>query len=138
MVGDQRSRILSEINVTPLVDVVLVLLIIFMVFVPLMQSGYDLVIPDVERSRSPAERDRLVVFVEASGSVSINRQFIKPADLEPLLSRLLRSRSSKAVFFSAADEANYGETVAVLDVVRQAGASPIGVIPLASIEAEVR
>ncbi len=130
----ERPKIYSEINVTPLVDVVLVLLIIFMVITPLLQQGYDLTTPRGRQSTA----DGIVVSVEGDGSIHLNRDLIGAGKLEKKLSNLLRNRSTRTVFFAAPDEANYGHVVFVLDTVRGAGASPIGVVPFAPAESGIR
>ncbi len=121
----------SEINVTPLIDVVLVLLIIFMVVVPLVEQRFVLAVPesDVPEEEDPEDSPQpLLVRLEKDGTLKLNDEALQ---LQPLLEKLrpvLRKRDAKVVFFDAEDGANYGQAVDVMDAVRGAGAKHIGVI----------
>lgn len=110
----------SEINVTPLVDVVLVLLIIFMVVQPLLQRGYDVNVPPnapPPPPGTPPPTDQLIVSVMANKDVYLNKSKVDRASLP----EMLRSRSPKVVFFSAEDGTTYGEAMQVMDLVRNSG-----------------
>ena len=120
----------SEINVTPLVDVVLVLLIIFMVVQPLLQMGYDVQVPPnapVEQ-QPPPQQDQIVVSMTATKDVYLNKEKIDPANLPIRLQEVLKNRGSKVVFFSVEDTANYGDTIKLMDTVRNNGAKNIGIV----------
>jgi biopolymer transport protein TolR len=117
----------SEINVTPLVDVVLVLLIIFMVLTPLMEKDILVRVPDteVENETPPTPDDQqLVVQVDKSGAYSINAEQIPAADYVNRLKRMLNAKKAddRVVFFMADDSTNYGKLVGALDGARAAGA----------------
>jgi len=121
----------SDINVTPLVDVVLVLLIIFMVVTPMLTRGYDLEVPQkMENTIIPDEflADQLIVTYTAEEGIFINKDRVSRDDLAARLQQILSGRRKKSVFFAAAREVNYGEVVRVLDVVRNAGAEAIGLV----------
>jgi len=124
-------KVQSEINITPLIDVVLVLLIIFMVVVPSVEARFILSVPDTEapeEEQPDDENQPLVVKLEADGTTTLNGE---PLALEPLIDKLrqvLRQRGDKVVFFDAADAANFGLAVDVMDACRGAGARHIGVI----------
>src|SRR5512140_263393 len=120
----------SEINVTPLVDVVLVLLIIFMVVQPLLQMGYDVQVPPntPPTATPPDNKDQIIVSVTANEDVYLNKERVDKANLAVRISELLRNRGSKVVFFSVEDSVNYGKAVQVMDVVRNNGAKNIGIV----------
>jgi biopolymer transport protein TolR len=120
----------SEINVTPLVDVVLVLLIIFMVVQPLLQMGYDVQVPPnaQENTPPPTQNDQIIVSMTATKDVYLNKEKIEPANLPIRLQEILKNRGSKVVFFSVEDSVNYGDAVKLMDTVRNNGAKNIGIV----------
>jgi len=120
----------SEINVTPLVDVVLVLLIIFMVIQPLMTRGYDVQVPpnappSAEQQKST---DQLIVTMTGNNEIFLNKEKVDKQNLALRLGEVLRNRGSKVVFFSAEDNVKYGEAMVVMDLVRNNGAKNIGIV----------
>lgn len=122
------SRANSEINVTPLVDVVLVLLIIFMVVTPLLERDIGVQIPATEKADEPQDvpPDQVVVRIDASGGIALNGA---PTTLEGLGDAIrprFAGRGRKVVFVAASDEAPYPRLVQVLDVARRAGAETLG------------
>jgi biopolymer transport protein TolR len=124
----------ADINVTPLVDVVLVLLIIFMVVTPLMEKDIEVRVPETEVEASPPSDPndtQLVVQVAESGDYSINTEKIAPADYVARLTRMLntRKRDERIVFFVADDNASYGKLVAAMDGAKAAGAMVLGFAP---------
>jgi len=130
----------SEINVTPLVDVVLVLLIIFMVVTPLLEKDIEVRIPETEEvptEQQPQDDTQLIVKLDPDGTYSINTEPVAPADYVNKLKRMLsaKKKEDRIVFFVADDKANYGKLVAAFDGAKQAGAFVLGMatedIPLA-------
>ncbi len=121
----------SDINITPMVDVVLVLLIIFMVVTPLLEKDIEVRVPDSEKVEQLDEvpQDQLVVTVAQSGELKINLD-VMPTQQEYVakLSRMLaaKKKGDKLVFFTADDQTNYAKLVAALDGARQAGAETLG------------
>jgi biopolymer transport protein TolR len=121
----------SDINVTPLVDVVLVLLIIFMVLTPLLQLGYDVNVPPKATAQSAMDvvtKQQLIVTQTEPDSVFLNREKIELKQLPLRLTEILQKRNDKTVFFSADDALNYGVVISTMDMIRNAGAEKIGII----------
>ncbi|HMF09512.1 MAG TPA: biopolymer transporter ExbD [Thermoanaerobaculia bacterium] len=125
--GDYKS----DINITPLVDVVLVLLIIFMVITPLLQMGYDVKVPPKATVEQPqSSLDQLIVSLTAQNRIFLNKSEVTPAQLTQQLGDILKNRASnnRTVFFSAEDGTAYGDCVRVMDLVRTSGASNLGIV----------
>ena len=120
----------SDINVTPLVDVVLVLLIIFMVLTPLMEKDLEVRVPEMETVDNPEPvTDQLVVSLTEAGAIKINAETM-PSQ-EEYVSRLKRVlaakvREERVVFFMAEDKANYGSLIGLMDGAKTAGAVVLG------------
>ncbi|QSQ19743.1 biopolymer transporter ExbD [Pyxidicoccus parkwayensis] len=118
----------SEINVTPLVDVVLVLLIIFMVVTPLMEKDILVRVPDTEVEEEPTPPDpndqQLVVQLDKDGGYSINTEKIPQSDYVNRIKKMLAAKKAddKVVFFMADDATNYGRLILALDGAKAAGA----------------
>jgi biopolymer transport protein TolR len=121
---------LSQINVTPLVDVMLVLLIIFMVTAPMLESGVEVNLPEVENAPGlPQSKEPLIVTVDKKGSISIGKTLVeKPAKLTPVIRQILSTRKDKEVFLEADREVAYGRVVQVLAAIKQAGVQRLGMV----------
>jgi biopolymer transport protein TolR len=124
------GSIKSDINVTPLVDVVLVLLIIFMVITPVVQMGYLVRVPPKAPSDVPpsALQDQIILRLMPEGRMFINKDEFTPADFPQKLREITRGNPSKMVFFQGAPENDYDTTMRFLDLARNAGAKNIGII----------
>jgi biopolymer transport protein ExbD len=118
----------SDINITPLVDIVLVLLIIFMVITPLLQMGYDVKVPPKATVENPPAMDQLIVSLTAQNRIYLNKEPLDAQSLSLRLSEILKNRRDKTVFFSADDSTTYGDVARVMDIVRTAGAKNIGIV----------
>ena len=121
----------SDINITPLVDVVLVLLIIFMVITPLLQMGYDVKVPPKnvnQPENTPPPADLIIVSLTPANKYFLNKDEVNAQTLTLRLTEILKNRANKTVFFSGDDAANYGEAIKVMDMVRNAGAKNIGIV----------
>src|SRR5262245_59922084 len=120
----------SEINITPLVDVVLVLLIIFMVVTPLLEKDITVRVPATEQveQKSEVPPDQLVVRIEASGDLTINNEKVPAAEYVDRLKTLVAAKpaNDKVVFVVADDATNYGRLISALDGAKAAGAEVLG------------
>ncbi len=122
-----QSQPTSEINVTPLVDVVLVLLIIFMVVTPLLEKDIGVKVPETQQEEvTETPPDQLVVELAADGSLKVNTDAVSPEDYVGKLREILDQRADKTVFIAADDGAPYPALVHVLDGAKQAGALTLG------------
>ncbi len=128
--GATGAGVRSDINITPLVDVVLVLLIIFMVATPMLIRDLDLTVPekaDVQVA-TPTTANQVVVSVTKEGQVQINREPIVESQFGEKIHDLMTARSEKLVFFDVDDDANYGDAMHLMDVARGAGAKTLGIM----------
>ena len=120
---------MAEINVTPLVDVMLVLLIIFMVTAPMLTQGLDVALPQAEgKSFELASNNPTKVTVAKSGAVYVDGQSVGASNLELSLGPMLRARRVKRALLEADEGVPYGRVVAVLDVMNRAGVEQLGMI----------
>ncbi len=131
--GGKGNQVSPAMNVTPLVDVVLVLLIIFMVVAPLLDKQIWLRLPkkeNVEKNQPPPpDADKPVVLtVDAQGAIRINQNVIEKAELRDRLRKIFAARADQVLYFDAADEAPYGVTVQVMDIAKQGGAKGIAIL----------
>ena len=121
-------RPLSEINVTPFVDVMLVLLIIFMVTAPMMQHGIDVDLPETTTQNLRIQDEPLVLTVKKGGEYFLGRREIPEAELSDKLAAILRGLDRKEIFLRADKGARYGAVVKALAAARQAGATKLGMV----------
>jgi biopolymer transport protein TolR len=128
MGGDNRS-LMSEINVTPLVDVMLVLLIIFMVTAPMMTQGLDVDLPQVNTQPIATETDRVVVTITAAGELFIDNTKVDAAqDVGPKVKRVMEVKNTKQVFLRADKSIEYGQVARIMGQIRQAGITAMGLV----------
>ncbi len=120
----------SDINVTPLIDVVLVLLIVFMVMVPklLNQTPVDVPPKAPDNVETPPASDQLVVTIADDGRVAINGEAFTIEALPGKVRDLMQSRSKKLMFFNPDEGASYGDVIKVMDICRGAGVKNIGIM----------
>ena len=132
--GSGKARVRPQMNVTPLVDVVLVLLIIFMVITPLLSKQFWVNVPEMEKEKQeevdlPADSVPVVLRIDPDGTLSINSRPVEHEALGRRLRRIFAARAEKVLFVDAADDAPFGPTVDAMDIARGAGAVTIAVIP---------
>ena len=122
----------AEINIVPLIDVVLVLLIIFMVMTPLMVGEMDVEVPGKAEVETAAQvpQDQLVLSMEPNWDIKVNREPVPLTDLSTRLQGIFaaRAKGDKVIFFDAADDVKYEDAVTVLDAIRGSGAEKIGLV----------
>jgi biopolymer transport protein TolR len=125
--NDDR-RVMAEINVTPLVDVMLVLLVIFMVTAPMMQQGVQVNLPKADTKAMTPLEETVVVTVDKGGKVFINKDEIPAADLRGKLTTMFASRAKKEVFLKADAGVPYGEVVRAMADIKGAGIERLGMV----------
>lgn len=123
-----RRAALAEINVTPLVDVMLVLLIIFMITAPMLQHEVEVNLPEVTNKPRTASEEQLVLTVTKEGSVFLNSTAYTLESLRPQLQVLSRAQPDQEMFLRADAEVPYGTVVQVMDAVKKAGILRLGMI----------
>jgi biopolymer transport protein ExbD len=129
--GGGRGEVTSDINVTPMADVMLVLLIIFMVVTPMLQKGKDV---ELARTKNPidmkeADRDdAIIVAITRDGKFYLGTDQIKIDDLGGKVNDLLTNRLDKKVFVKSDNRAKYGDVVQVVDNIRNAGVDQVGLL----------
>jgi biopolymer transport protein TolR len=125
---------IGEINVTPLVDVMLVLLIIFMVSAPMMQTGIDVDLPAAQAPQVQLDEEKLLLTVTKDQKVYLGRDEVAYDKLEPTLLSNERMQREKEVYVQADETVPYGFVVKVIAIVKKAGITKLGLVtdPLAS------
>ena len=128
--GSGAGGLRSDINITPLVDVVLVLLIIFMVMTPTLLKQMELTVPEKAdvQIQTPQISDQIVVSVSKDGKIAINKEMIAESALTERMHDLMKSSRDKLVFFDIDDDANYGDVMHVMDMTRGCGAKTLGIM----------
>ena len=118
----------SDINVTPLVDVMLVLLVIFMVVTPLLKQQVPVELPLAEHSRESEEASQVTLIAAADGTLLLNEQGVTGDALESALRDLYTTRSDKTIFLEADRSLPYSRVVDLMDICRSVGVERIGVV----------
>ena len=127
--SDPEDRVLADINVTPLVDVMLVLLIIFMIAAPMLHQGIEVALPTAEAKSLPVRnQEPLVVSVRKDGIVYLQDTPVHPTQLVERLLPLVQARAGEMVYVKGDREVPYGQVIAVLDLLHQGGVSDVGMV----------
>ncbi len=123
-----RRRLLSDINVTPLVDVMLVLLIIFMIAAPLLETGIDVNLPKVETSTLTTPKEPVIVSIDKRGRIFVNRKPVKEAEFTQKLKTIYRKKGARMVYLRADRDVPYGRVARLMGAIRNAGIEKIGMV----------
>lgn len=128
--GSGNDQLMSEINVTPFVDVMLVLLIIFMVTAPMMVQGVDVDLPKATSKALKGSEDRLIISIDDAHKVFINEQVVSVEFLTQKLGAILENFDKKNVYLRADKKVPYGIVVNVISKIKKAGVDSLGMITL--------
>ena len=135
-VGGDQGGVKHDINVTPLVDVMLVLLIIMMIVAPMLQKGVDVRLPvAANSSNKPETQEQTVLAVKADKSVYINAVLVPMADLRRKMEEALESKTQKIVLIKADEDAPYGTVMEAMDEIRVGGVEDMGLITERKVKA---
>ncbi len=131
----KKQRPVPVMNVTPLVDIALVVLIIFMLIVPMMEKSFWLNVPkkELDKKDKLAEKNDdedgpLVMTIDSRGVIRVNKAVLKKGDIPKRLPRMLAAQPLPVIFFDAADNIPYGQAVEVMDIAKQSGAKAIAMM----------
>ncbi|RJQ63123.1 MAG: protein TolR [Desulfobacteraceae bacterium] len=124
------DRLMSDINVTPFVDVMLVLLIIFMVTAPMMVQGVDVSLPEATSKPLETDKEPLVITINKENKVFINDYEVSVGFLQDKLKQVLENRTDREVYFRADKNIPYGVVVQVMSEIKDAGVDKLGMVTL--------
>ncbi|MGO9454826.1 MAG: protein TolR [Candidatus Binataceae bacterium] len=124
----QRGQFVSQINVTPLVDVMLVLLVIFMVTAPIIQQGVQVSLPKVKAEALAGKEEQFVVSITRDNQIYLNDTKLDAADLTDKLAAISRERPDREVFIRADEQVPYGEVIRTMAAIKAAGIENVGMV----------
>lgn len=121
-------RRVADLNVTPLIDVLLVLLVIFMVITPQTSQGLDTRVPVPGGNQDARPEESLILTLDSLGNIRLNSTSVEPGALQTLLEDVLRTRGDRTVFVQADDQVLFNEVAQLIDTARGAGADRVGLM----------
>ena len=128
--GGNSDRLMSDINVTPFVDVMLVLLIIFMVTAPMMMQGEDVSLPVASSDPLSSKQEHLIITIDKKNQVFINNYMVLFDNLKEKLEKILDGRVEREVYLRADKEVSYGMVVRVMSAIKGAGVENLGMVTM--------
>jgi len=128
MFGGNSDQLMSDINVTPFVDVMLVLLVIFMVTAPMMMQGVDVALPETTSQQLPSSKEHLIITINNKNQLFINDYQITLDFLQEKLSKILEGREHREVYLRADKNISYGIVVNVMSEIKGAGVEKLGMV----------
>ena len=126
--GSDSDRLISDINVTPFVDVMLVLLVIFMVTAPMMMQGVDVALPETTSQPLAAKKENLIVTINNQNQIFINNYQVEIDFLKEKLNKILEGRDTREVYLRADRDISYGFVVRVMAEIKAAGVDKLGMV----------
>jgi biopolymer transport protein TolR len=126
--GSGRGQMVSQINVTPMVDVMLVLLVIFMVTAPIIQQGVEVTLPSVKAEALPGKEEQFVVSITKDSQIYLNDAKLSADDLTGKLKAISQERPDRQVFIRADDQVPYGQVIRTMAAIKAAGIENVGMV----------
>ena len=133
-VGGKKGGAMNEINMTPMIDVLLVLLIIFMVVQQGLQRGIAVQVPPVKKEKQEVAQnvDQIVLDIRPGPEYFLNQEPIAQANLQARIQEVFAPRPRKVIFVKGAENLNYGQVIYAIDATRAAGVEVVGLVPRAA------
>lgn len=128
MESGPRGSLVSQINVTPLVDVMLVLLIIFMVTAPIIQQGVQVSLPKVKAAALPGKEEQFIVSITRDRQIYLNDTRMTTDALTEKLAAIARERPDREVFIRADEQVPYGDVIKMMGAIKAAGIDNVGMV----------